>query len=423
MNILTPEFIERHIIKYKKTLLQVANESLIPLETLERYCFSLSKSYPNTFAPKYFITKDWLELKLEENTLVELANLTELHYRVIYSFKEKLCPDSRRKISDEISRDILWQLYVEEEMTDKAISQIYNTNPATIKRLRYSYNISPKNRKNLKEYLPIELFYRLYVVSRIGIPQIAKLYNTTRRSISVLKEEYIKQHSIFAKLIAKQDNTGYYPKYLSELIDILDSDTLIQELKTKTLFEVAYKYKLIPPTSNTHTPLSREWLQAELLSKNVNQISNDINISSSQLHVLIQKYKLSIPNRTKIDESILNNLYISKCWDDLQIAEHFGVSASTIKRERFKYNITIDKRPPVEERIPPDLFKYLYINEKLTLAQISAIFDIPISKIRKLRKQYINNGHTELSKRGSGKISAIRLEYLKKQLNLGILTY
>ena len=118
---------------------------------------------------------------------------------------------------------------------------------------------------------------------------------------------------------------------------------------------------------------------------------------------------------------MLRELYINRCWSDAKIAKHLGVATGTVKRIRLDYKIYSSGRPTVEERIPPELFKRLYIDEKMSLLQIGAAFDIADSKIRHLRQKYISDGYTEFAHRTSVRICPERLEYLYKQIHLNLL--
>ena len=423
MSALTPEIIRAEFIEKKGTFTAVADKLSVPTEELESYCFSLCKQYPDEFNYGSFLTKSWFEEKLSEyDSLVDIANHTGIHYRTLCHFKNKVLPNKRRDLSLEISRDDLWRLYVQQELSDKAIAAMYNTNVSKIKYLRQSYDIISADRKPLCEKLPIELFYRLYVVSRLGLGQIGALYNTSRATVANLKERYAAEQHPLSKEIADTTNTGSYPRFLEELFQIASKEELIHELRTKTVFEVAAQHNLIAPTVNSLTPFSKEWLEAELLTKNVATIAAENNMTRSRVSVLVSEYGLeSSVRHEKVTKKLLQELYINRCWSDAKIAKHLGIAAGTVKRIRLEHKMFSNQRPTVEERIPPKLFKYLYIDEKMSLLQIGAAFDIADSKIRQLRQKYIADGYPEFAHRTSVRISKERLEYLYKQIHLNLL--
>ena len=135
-------------------------------------------------------------------------------------------------------------------------------------------------------------------------------------------------------------------------MQLISKEDLCRELRTKTIYEIAAQYKLIAPTVNSHTPLSKEWLKAELMTKSVKQIASETNMSVSRLYVIISEYGLSEATRTfHIEPNILRELFINRCWSDETIAEHLGVSPATVKRERLSHKILSDQRPPIENRI------------------------------------------------------------------------
>ena len=423
MTNLTPELIYNEFIENGSTFEAVAEKYEIPLDKLEAYCFSLCKERPDKFELKHFITRHWLETKLSElGSLIAVSNYTGIHYRKLHYLRTKLLPEGTRSLSDELSRDTLWRLYVEQELTDKVIADMYGTKTANIKHLRQVYDIMASDRKPLEEKLPIELFHRLYVISKLGLGQIASLYNSSRVTITQLKTRYAEAGHPLSEEIANTNNMGYYPRFMEELLQLISKEDLCNELRTKTVFEVAARYKLIAPTANSLIPLSKEWFKAELLTKSVNTIAKENNMTPGRVSVLLSEYGLDNPARTgRISRELLHELFVNRCWSDEKIAKHLSIAAGTIKRLRFQYRILSEQRPSVEERIPPALFRYLYIEEKMNLLQIAAAFDIAGSKIRELRKKYIADGYTEFAHRTSIHIQPERLEYLNKQIHLNLL--
>ena len=365
MATLTPEIIRAEFIEKSGTFQAVAKKLSVNADELEAYCLSLCKQNPDEFSYKTFLTKSWFEEKLTEyGSLVDVANHTGIHYRTLCHFKNKVLPNKRRDLSREISQDDLRQLYVQQELTDKAIAALYNTSTYKIKYLRQTYGIVPAERKPLCEKLPIELFYRLYVVSKLGLGQIASLYNTSRITIASLRDRYAAEQHPLSKKIADTNNTGSYPRFLEELTQIVSKEELINELRTKTVFEVAAQHNLIAPTANSLTPLSKEWLEAELLTKNIATIADENNMTRSRMSILVGEYGLESSARSeRVTEELLRELYINRCWSDAKIAKHLGVATGTVKRIRLEHKMFSNQRPTVEERIPPKLFKYIYIDE------------------------------------------------------------
>ena len=423
MSILTPARIKSEFIDKSGSFEEVSRKLSVSADELEAYCFSLCKEHPEEFDLKYFLTKEWFDDKLTRfDNLVELANLTGIHYRTLFYYKQKFFPERRRNLAKEISRDALWKLYVEQELTDKDIAKMYDTNTANIKYLRQTYDIAASDRKPLDEKLPIEMFHRLYVISKLGLGQIASLYNSSRTTITDLKSRYAGSDHPLAKDIRETNNMGYYPRFLEDLLQLISKEELCRELRTKTIFEVAAQYKLIAPTANSLVPLSKEWFKAELLSKNVATIAKENNMTPARVSILISELGLENLDRSeRISEALLRELYINRCWSDTKIAKHLGVSSGTVKRIRLRYRILSEQRPTVEERIPPELFRYLYIEEKMSLYQIAIAFDIASPKIRELRQEYIAEGYTEFAHRSSFKIQPERLEYLNKLIHLNLL--
>lgn len=324
----------------------------------------------------------------------------------------------RRRIKDEISRATMYQLFVVQGKTDSEIADLYHTQPYTIKRLRTIYDVSANHRTPLAEKLPIELFYRMYVVSRMGLGQIADLVDSSRTTITALKDHYAALNHPLSAAIAETNNCGYYPRHLAELRQIMSAEELISDLKTKTLNEIAALRGLIPMTANGLAPMTKEWLQAELQTKSASTIAKENHLSLSRISVIMKDLGIENPSRvSKLSEEILRELYLKYCWSDQTIAKHIGVSAGAVKNARLQYGIHISMRPSDEERIPPDLFHYLYVTEGMSLLQIGDAYGIADARIRTLKQKYLDEGHTELQRRGP-KITNERLEYLRKLIHL-----
>lgn len=324
----------------------------------------------------------------------------------------------RRRIKDELSRDSLWQLYVVERKTDAEIADLYSTQGYTIKRLRAIYDISASDRMSIEQRLPIELFHQMYVVSHIGLAQIGELFDTSRQTITALRDQYIASGHPLSSAIAETNNCGYYPRHLSELMQILSKEELIDALKTKTIYEVAAMQGLVPFSANGLSPMTKEWLEAELNIKNEATIAKENYITPSRLNTIMKELGVKRPSKaSRLTEELLRELYINYCWSDQTIANHLGISAHLVRSVRHQHKIYADMRPSEEERIPPDLFHYLYVKEGMSLLQIGAAYNISDAKIRTLKQKYLDEGHTELQRRGA-KITSERLQYLNKLIHL-----
>jgi len=423
MELLTSDFIRAEFIEGHGTLLTVSEKHGIPLKGLEDYCFRLCKEQPDSFEYKLFLTEDWFSEKLPQyESLVELSNDTGIHYRTLCYFKERFFPEKRRQLAKEISYDDLWRMYVDDEMTDKEIALKYETNTANIKRLRQAYDIMASDRKPLEEKLPIELFHRVYVLSKLGLGQIAMLFGSSRTSVTELRDKYASCGHPLSTDIADTNNVGAYPRFLEDILQVVSKKELCRELQTKTIYEIASHYGIIAHTANSLKPLSKEWLKAELMTKSISIIASENHKSVSWIWKLIDEYGLDRFARTNhIEEDILRELFINRCWSDATIGKHFGVSASTVKKERLGYKIFSEQRPSIEDRITVPLFRYLYIEERMSLLQIASAYNVSGAKLRALRKKYVDEGNADLAHRTSGRVTPERLEYLNKQIHLNLL--
>lgn len=420
----TADDIKREFIDKQGTFCEVAAKFDVDVVALEKYCLNLCVLTPDEFHYKYFLTKEWFEEKIKKfGTLRAIADEYGIHYRTLCYFRSRAIPQKQRRIAKELDYKTLYDLYIEKEMTDREIAERYGTATVNVKRLRSSYGIGIKDRVSLEEKLPIELFHRLYVFHALGLGQIAELFQSSRASVTRLRDAYISMNLPLSAEIAKTNNVGKTSKLYKQLCLVMSKKELIQAMKKKTIVEIAGSHGIVQPTVNSLAPLSKEWLKAELLTKTLSQIADECAMSQTRISVLVSKYGLEkYAKIAGLNEPLLRELYIERGWSDVLIAKHLGVSSYYIKACRLNYGILKNQRPSAAEKITPVLFEYLYVKEKMPLREIATAYSFPIQEIRELRQKYITQGYERLKHRPAKAIIPERLMYLKKQIRLGILS-
>lgn len=420
----TVEDIKREFIDRQGNFCDVAAKFDEDVAVLEKYCLDLCVFMPDEFHYKYFLTKEWFEEKLEKfGSLRAISDEYGIHYRTLCYFKSRVIPQKQRRIAKELDYETIYDLYIEKRMTDREIADLYGTATINIKRLRKNYEIGYKDRESLEEKLPIEVFHRFYVFHALGLGQIAELFQTSRVSVTKLRDAYISMNLPLSAEIESTNNVGRTSKLYKQLCLVMSKEDLIQALKKKTIVEIAGLQGITQPTANSLAPLSKEWLKAELLTKTTSQIAEECVTTPSRISALISKYGLEKYAKVAgLSELALRELYIERGWSDTLIAEHLGVSSYYIKSCRLNYGIHKDQRPSAAEKISPVLFDYLYVKEKMPLREIATAYSYPIQEIRELRQKYIAEGYERLKHRPAKAIIPERLMYLKKQIKLGILS-
>lgn len=105
---------------------------------------------------------------------------------------------------DVLSKDILYKLIFEKNLTYKAIAEMYNFDQHTISSLAKEYNIpkNPKSNSNShkKIHFDVDVITKMYVEQKMSIRDIAKHFKCQHNTISkFLKDNNIKIRSGYSK--------------------------------------------------------------------------------------------------------------------------------------------------------------------------------------------------------------------------------
>lgn len=93
-------------------------------------------------------------------------------------------------VKDQLGKEILYDLFVEQRKTDREIGELYNTSPFTVRALREEHGINSSLRKSYKELIPKELFIELYIEEGLLLAQIAEVFNINTINVARLKRDY-----------------------------------------------------------------------------------------------------------------------------------------------------------------------------------------------------------------------------------------
>lgn len=134
----------------------------------------------------------------------------------------------------------------------------------------------------------------------------------------------------------------------------------------------------------------KEWLQNELKTKPISKICQETGTSFSVINRLIKIYGIERKPMLKdvLTSEVLYSLFVEQRLTDAQISKSYFCSIETVKKLRAKYNITYESRT---DRLPvPSLeyFKRLYIEYGFSRAQMMNLLGYSVVQFNKLLHKY-----------------------------------
>ena len=415
------EQITEHL-KRNVSFQDISLELSIPIEQVESVCFHLCKSVPSEFKYAKYMTKEWLEEKLKDHTIFGIANITHLSYRQVQYHLGKHGLTNRRMDSEQLpTEEELRRLFLTEKLGDKKIAERYEVPIYTIKNLRYKYGIMRSERVPVDQILTLPIFRRLHIELGISMSQLAVLFGVNRSDIAQLKNDFCASDASLAAVLASHHPSRKNQKLFERMLDEIPHSELIEELKTKDLYEVAFQHNLIKGSDRNTVPFSREWFLLELQTKSPTKIANETGKSYAAISQMLDEHGIERSKRKdEINPSILRRLFLELYWSDTDIGNQFGISPFAVRRQREAEGIYIKDRMPLEQRLPVELFSKLYLVEGLSLFQIGKAFRTSPANLRALKQQYIAEGHSEFDKIRVPGVSEERFTYLQNQIVLGV---
>lgn len=401
---------------------QIANLLGVPAEQVESVCFSLCHTNPKEFKYRTYLTKEWLEAKAKDHSVRAIAAITQLNYKQVIYHLGKYGISTRKPTGNVLpSKEELFRLYVTERKTDRIIAEQYGASARTIKNLRYKYDILRSTRKPLEGIITLEYLHRLYVELDISVSQICKLFETSRATLDPLMDSLLMKEDPLAREIEHHKLSRKNYRLFERLLASVPHSELAEDLKTKELYEIAAERKLMEGESNQLIPFTKEWLLVEMQTKSPTKIALENRKMYSYISKLIDDYGIDRSKRKdEIDPKILRRLFLELYWSDSEIAAQFGISENSVREQRKSEGILAKNRLPIEERLPVELFKKLYLHEGMNLYQIGSAFRISHADIRALKKKYIESGHDDLGGVRVAGVSEERFAFLQNQIALGV---
>jgi hypothetical protein len=407
-------------------ILTMVNEGLNVFEMAERlntdielfsdFYARCSADNRTAFPIRLLITKSWLEKQLMMKPVIQICNETYTSPSVIRRLMRLYGLKQKPRLKDILTPEVLFELYVEKRLTDRKIAETFHCSIEAVKKLRAQNSITHDERISESRIPSIEYFHRLHVIMGFTIKQISLLTGQPGAYIKRLSTTYSHENHPLAAEIAAQNKYYAFQSLINQLLERVERSVLFEQLKTHSLAETAEMYNIIPPPEPGVETFSPEWLEIQLHRKTVQQIIDEYYIGINFIKVMMRESDLKPLSVTdRINPDIVRLLYLQNNWTDAEIARAFGVSVYAVSALRKKHHILPADKLTVEERLDAEEFRRLYIDEGLSLLQISSLYQTPVSKISMLKKKY-GKKHPEITTHIASGVSDGRMQYLKKAL-------
>jgi len=389
---------------------EMATKLNVDVKELEDFyikCFDDDKA---SFPIRLLVTKTWLEKEMKVKSIAQICSITHTSVSVINRLVRVYKLQKRPLLKEVLTYEVLYSLFIKEQLQDSEIASRYKCSLETIKKLRASYGITYKQRVQCKP--TIEQFHKLYVDYGFTSEQMIKMLCCSNNYFLELKDEYCKTDSPLAKEIANRKKYYAYQDIIKLLFKELDPAAIYEQLLNHSLSEVAEMYEIIPPAIPGVKTFTKEWVDALLLKMNVKTICEKYHISRNFIHEIYGSTVITAPSRLDLEQ--IRFLYIESGWEKKEIAKLFNVSEWSITSFLHKNGIYAKDRKKIEDILNIDVFYRVYVEEDLTLQQISELFNVYMPKIYELKKKY-SEQNPEIESHRSRGVSDERIEFLKKE--------
>lgn len=381
-------------------------------------CYSKDQSaYPLNL----LVTKSWLEKELASKRIAQICRETNTSFSVIKRLVKLYGISQKPLLKDVLTSEVLFDLFIKQQLSDSTIAERYSCSIETIKKLRAKYNITFENRIDELRIPPIEYYKRLYIDYGFTKEHMSKLIGCKPFQFQKIRDNYINAgHPLSAELKAKKPCLAFQ-RIIDALFEKVDPVILYEQLKIHTLAEVAEIYEIIPPAEPGVETFSKEWLNIVLHKMNVGEVVDTYLISRTYIAEMMKSENIKpIPRSERLNTEAILSLYIENGWKEEEIAKMFGTTKTLIVSLLRRHGITAKDRKSIGERLNEEKFYELYVKENLTLQQISTLYGVSRAPIIKLKKEYAEINE-EIRNHKSGGVSPERLDYLAKQLKFSSL--
>lgn len=372
------------------TVLKMAEKLNASYQKLSRFYLSCYNTNPAAFPIRLLIPKEQLKKESKQKNVAQICREYNLSVAIINRLFAIYDIPVKPSLKSILTKELLYKLFVEENMADREIADKYKCSIVTIKNLRKRYGISYESRKQNKCKPSIEYFHKLAIEIGFSNEQLILLLGCNPFYLHQLKREYIAQGGRLAEDISSNNAATPYKELISKVMDAVEPAVLYEMLKDKSLAQVAEMYEIIPPAEKGITTFSAEWLQVVLKKMSLKQISKTYYISYTFISSLKNANNISIiPVSEKVDAKRVKFLFIQCGWTKEKIAKDQNVTLYTIISFLNKNKITAKDRITIEKKIPAESFHDLYVNKNLTLCQIAKLYETSESLITALKAKYI----------------------------------
>lgn len=374
------------------TVEEMAKELGVDYEDLFNFYVECSFQNRSEFPIGFLLTKSWLEKRLKTTPVASISIETKISPSVIRRLAKKYGIETKPLLKDVLTPEVLHALFIDQFMSDSEIATKYSCSIETIKKLRRKYNITSEARIDKKSEISIEFFHKLYVTYGFTVQQLSTLLGITPFNVLCLKDKFAEENHPLSVEIKNRKRCYTYHSLIDRILKKLDPALVLELLKTQSLAEIAEGYGLIPPPEPGIETFSKEWLEAVLKKMDMLSIAKEYYIGQGYINSLMSKHNLKpVAVSDRLDAELVRHLFVDCCWTDDQIAFALKTSEYAIKTLRKKQGIKPSQRPLLSERLPLSTFIRLYVEENLTIAQISDLFGVSEKPIVALKSNYSKN--------------------------------
>ncbi len=404
----------KSLVDQNYSVRQMANMLQCDEKELELFYISCFKENRYKFPLQTLLTAEWLREKMKTTSVLAIsaytgASPTAIH-RILAGYGMRTT-----KIKDILTPEVLYALYIEQQLSAAEIAEQYQCSVDTVKKLASNYKLSTASRSLNKPDIDQKLFHLLYCELAFTIAQIAQMLNCTTNYVKfTLRPKMIDEGGPLAKELMARKNSTPYKTIASTLFEKVEPIVLLELLRGNTITKVAEMYDVIPKTK--YELFTKEWLEYLLSQMSLKDIAEKFLISYSYVKTLKDKYNLeSVSVEDRLDAELVRKLYIENCWSDKEIAKALDTSLYAVQKFLSKNGIKPKDRMTLAQRLSAEEFTRLFLEEQLTLSQIATVYNTSTDKVSALRKTYAQDNPTLLSHRPKG-ADEQRVKFLKKEV-------
>ncbi|MBR5023325.1 MAG: ACT domain-containing protein [Oscillospiraceae bacterium] len=399
------------------TVLEMSKKLNASYQKISLFYLSCYNTNPDAFPIHLLIPKEQLKKELEQKKVAQICREYNLSVSIINRLLAIYDIPTKPTLKSILTKELLYKLFVEENMADTEIADKYKCSIITIKNLRKEYGISHESRRQNKCKPSIEYFHKLAIEIGFSNEQLIMLLGCNPFYLYRLKQEYIAQGGKMAEDIATNNCSSPYKELICKVMEAVEPAVLYEMLKDKSLAQVAEMYEIIPPAEKGITTFSAEWLQVVLKQMSLKQISKTYYISYAFIVSLKNENNIIIiPASEKVDAKRVKFLFIQCGWTKEQIAKDQNVTLYAIISFLNKNKITAKDRITLEEKLSAEDFYELYVNKNLTLRQIAKLYETSGTSIAKLGTKYVPLYPDMENQKSSGITEKELYELMKKNI-------